>query len=78
MVMKLYTNTFIPVDVQSNCSTNYASKRAEIVLMGGNTAIGKCRKALGLSHAHKDKFVLVLKQTYAQILTFALYTASSK
>jgi hypothetical protein len=34
MVMKLSTNTFIPVDGQSNCSTNYASKRAEIVLMG--------------------------------------------
>jgi hypothetical protein len=33
MIMKLYTNTFIPVDGQSNCSTNYVSKGAEIVLM---------------------------------------------
>lgn len=44
---------------------------------GGNTAIGKCRKALGLTHAHKDKSLLVLEQTYAQILTFALYRAAS-
>lgn len=34
MIMKLSTNTFIRVDGQSNCSTNYASKRAEIALMG--------------------------------------------
>ena len=61
MIMKLSTNTFIPVDGQSNCSTKYASKREEIVLMGGNTAIGKCSKAIGLTHIHKDKFVLVLK-----------------
>jgi len=33
MIMTLCTNTFIRVDGQSNCSTNYASKRAEIVLM---------------------------------------------
>ena len=44
----------------------------------GNAAIGKCRKALGLSYAHKDRFVLVLKQTYAQILTFALYRIASR
>ena len=47
------------------------------MLMGGNTAIGKCREALGLSHAHKDEFLLVLEQTRAQILTFAICRGAS-
>ena len=34
MIMKFSINTFIPVDGQSNCFTNYASKREEIMLMG--------------------------------------------
>lgn len=34
MIMKLSTDTFIRVDGQSNCCTNCASNREEIVLMG--------------------------------------------
>jgi hypothetical protein len=33
MIMKFSTNTFIRVDGQSDCSTNYVSKGAEIVFM---------------------------------------------
>ena len=34
MIMKFSTNTFIRVDGQSDCSTNYVSKGTEIVFMG--------------------------------------------